>query len=546
MPDASERRAVLQAARELYARHAWHRAFEALQRLDQQEALEAPDLEKLGWAAALVGRDQTLLPTLERLYHLRRDHGDRLAAARHAFWLGFRLMAFGEVARGAAWIGRCQELVDEHGEECVERGYLLLVPIRKCLASGDSEPAAEMAARATAIGRRFSDPDLVALSRNLEGRAFSQLGRIEEAMALFDESMLAAALGELSPIVTGIIYCAVITCCQQVFALERAREWTEALAQWCEAQPELVTFRGSCQVHRSEILQLSGEWEKALTHAERACCGDLALDRDAVADAFYMKGEIHRLRGELAEAEKSYLKSSQLGRDPQPGLAQLRAAQGRHRVAFHALKRLLGETTDPLSRARLLPPFLEICLELDELPEASAAATELDRIASEYESEALGAMSAHARGLWLLSRGDAQGALGPLRRAFYVWQRLGAPYLQARSQLALSRACQALGDSEGANLCLEAARTLFEALGAAHDLAAIDGRRATPDSLQGLTPRELQVLRLVATGKTNRMIAEQLELSEKTIDRHVSNIYQKIDVNSRAAATAYAYEHALV
>ncbi|MGD8317202.1 MAG: LuxR C-terminal-related transcriptional regulator [Myxococcales bacterium] len=546
MPDVSEPRAVLQAARQLYAQHAWNRAFEALQRLDEQQPLEADDLEKLAWAAALVGQDDTLLQMLERLYHLRRDDGDTLAAARHAFWLGFRLMALGEVGRGAAWMGRCQALVDEHGEDCVEQGYLLLVPIRKCLASGDSQSAAAMAARATAIGKRFSDPDLVALSRNLEGRSFTQLGRIEEAMALFDESMLAAASGELSPIVTGIIYCAVITCCQQVFALERAREWTEALSQWCEAQPELVTFQGSCQVHRCEILQLAGDWEKALAHAERACCGDLAADRDAVGDAFYMRGEIYRLRGELAAAEQAYLKSSELGRDPQPGLAQLRAAQGRHRLAFKALTRLLAETTDPLARARLLSPFLEICLELGEAADASSAATELDRIASEYESDVLGAISAHARGLCLLSQGDAQGALGPLRRAFYVWQRLDAPYQEARSQLALSRACQALGDSDGARLSLEAARRLFEQLGAAHDLAMLDRTSTTPALSQNLTPRELQVLRLVATGKTNRMIAEQLTLSEKTIDRHVSNIFQKIEVNSRAAATAYAYEHELV
>jgi DNA-binding CsgD family transcriptional regulator len=546
MRAVSEREASLQEARELYAQHSWNQAFEALGRLDEQEALAAPDLEKLAWSAALVGRDEILLQTLERLYHLHLDDGDKLAAARHAFWLGFRLMFLGEVARGAAWMGRCQQLVDEHGEHCVEQGYLLLMPIRRCLVAGDFASAAEMAARATAIGTRFSDPDLVALSRNLEGRSLAQSGHIEKAMALFDESMLAAASGELSPIVTGIIYCAVIASCQRVFALDRAREWTTALSKWCERQPELVTFQGSCQVHRSEILQLAGEWQEALGHAERACCGDLAADRDAVGDAFYMQGEIHRLRGELAQAEQSYLKSSQLGRDPQPGLAQLRRAQGRHRVAFNALKRLLGETADPLARARLLPAFLEICLDLGELPEASSAAAELDRIASQYESEVLGALSAHARGLWLLCQGDAQGALGPLRRAFYVWQRLGAPYEEARSQLALSRACQMLGDSEGARLCLEAARSLFGQLGAAHDLAAIDRPSIAPASAQGLTPRELQVLRLVATGKTNRMIAEDLKLSEKTIDRHVSNIFQKIDVNSRAAATAYAYEHELV
>jgi len=366
-------------------------------------------------------------------------------------------------------------------------------------------------------------------------------------MALFDESMLAATSGELSPIVTGIVYCAVIASCQRVFALERAREWTTVLSQWCEAQPELMTFRGSCQVHRSEVLLLAGDWEQALAQAETASTGDLAVaDRDAVGDALYMTGEIQRLRGELSEAEDAYLQSSQLGREPQPGLALLRAAQGRSEVALHSLRRLLAETTEPLARARLLPALFEICLDLGELNEAGAAATELDSTASQYGSEILGAISAHARGLLLLAQDDAPGALGPLRRAFHVWQRVGAPYQEARSRLALSHACRRLGDSDGAHLSLDAARTLFEQLGAARDLAALDQPRTETDSAHNLTPRELQVLRLVATGKTNRMIAEDLQLSEKTVDRHVSNIFNKIDVASRSAATAYAYEHDLI
>jgi DNA-binding CsgD family transcriptional regulator len=366
-------------------------------------------------------------------------------------------------------------------------------------------------------------------------------------MALFDESMLAATSGELSPIVTGIVYCAVIASCQRVFALERAREWTTALSQWCEAEPELMTFRGSCQVHRSEVLLLAGDWEQALVQAERASTGDLAAaDRDAVGDALYMTGEIHRLRGELSQAEDAYLRSSQLGREPQPGLALLRAAEGHEGVALSSLRRLLGETTEPLARARLLPALFEICLGLEELDEAGAAAAELDSTAAQYGSEILGAISAHARGLLLLAQGDARGALGPLRRAFHVWQRVGAPYQEARSRLALSEACRGLGDSDGARLSLDAARTLFEQLGAARDLAALDRPRTLTDSsTHNLTPRELQVLRLVATGKTNRMIAEDLQLSEKTVDRHVSNIFNKIDVASRSAATAYAYEHDL-
>ena len=547
MPEAKERAAALQEARRLYAQHLWSGAFEALSRLDEQEALAAADLEQLAWSAALIGRDETFLKALERLYHTHLDAEAMSTAARFAFWLGFRLMFLGEAARGAAWLGRCQQIVNECGEECAETGYLLLLPIRKQLMSGDLASASETAARAAAIGKRFSEPDLVALSLHLGGRSLVQAGRVDEGMALFDESMLAATSGELSPIVTGIVYCAVIASCQQVFALERAREWTAALTQWCEAQPELMTFRGSCQVHRSEILQLAGDWEQALAQAERASVGDLAAaDRDAVADAFYMKAEIHRLRGELSQAEDAYLRSSQLGREPQPGLALLRAAEGRQRVALNALRRLLAETTERLARARLLPALFEISLDLGELTEAGAAATELESTASQYASEILGAISAHARGLLLLAQGDAQGALGPLRRAFYVWQRLGAPYEEARSRLALSKACQGLGDSEGARLSLDAARTLFEQLGAARDLAALDQPRAKSDSTHNLSPRELQVLLLVATGKTNRMIAEHLQLSEKTIDRHVSNIFNKIDVASRSAATAYAYEHDLI
>ena len=547
MPKVLERATALDEARELYAGHAWSGAFEALRRLDEQEALTAPDLEKLVWSAALVGDEEAYLGALERLYHLHL-HGDaKLAAARCAFWLGFRLMALGESARGAAWLGRCQQIVDAFGDDCVETGYLLLLPIQKHLMSGDFASAADTAARAAAIGERFSEPDLVALGHQLEGRSLIQSGRVQDGMALLDESMLAAASGELSPIVTGIIYCSLIASCQRVFALERAREWTAALSKWCEEQAELVTFRGSCQVHRSEILQLAGDWPQALAHAERASTGNLATaDSEIVGNAFYVQGEIHRLRGELQHAEEAYLQSSKFGREPQPGLAQLRAAQGRHGVALSGLRRVLGETRDPLARARLLPALLEICLDQGELAEAGASAVELERVASQYASEILEAISAHARGLLLLAEGDAQAALGPLRRSFYVWQRLGAPYEEARSRVALSRACQALGDSEGARLSIEVARTIFEELGAAGDLATLDQPSTKAASAHHLTPRELQVLRLVATGKTNRVIAEDLELSEKTIDRHVSNIFNKIDVASRAAATAYAYEHDLI
>jgi DNA-binding CsgD family transcriptional regulator len=352
--------------------------------------------------------------------------------------------------------------------------------------------------------------------------------------------MLAATAGELSPVVTGLIYCSVIAICHQVYALDRAREWTSALAQWCQGQPQLVSFAGACLVHRSEILQLGGGWGEAIEEARRAT-ERISRPMDRAA-ASYQEAEIHRLRGELGGAEEAYRRASQLGREPQPGLALLRLAQGDREAAATAIRRVVAATTDRLERARFLPALVEILLATGDLEEARRGCQELEEIAGWVKSEGLGAMAAHARGALLLAQGDAPAALDPLRRAFTVWQKLEAPYPAARVRVLLAKACGALGDREGARLELDAAREAFRALGAASDLAALDG---SPRG-HGLTARELQVLRLVSSGKTNKAIARELSLSEKTVDRHVSNIFNKLAVSSRAAATAYAYQHKLV
>jgi DNA-binding CsgD family transcriptional regulator len=367
-------------------------------------------------------------------------------------------------------------------------------------------------------------------------------------MAFIDEALVAVTGGELSPVITGLIYCIAITHCQQVYALDRAREWAASLAGWCDAQPQLTSFTGACQVHRAEIKQLAGAWPEAIEEARRVAeHPPRSAEPDPSGDAFYQQGEVHRLRGELAEAEAAYRRASQAGRDPQPGLALLRLSQERRDEAASGIRRALGATSDPLQRARLLPTSVEVELAVGKVEEARAACGELEGIAARFDTEVLATMAAHARGEVLLAEGDAGAALGPLRRAFAGWQRAAIPYVTGRVRVLLGLACRALGDRDGSTLELEAARAIFERLGAAPELARMDsaGRGEKARSV-GLTPRELEVLRLVAAGKTNKDIAKQLFLSGKTIDRHVSNIFLKASVSSRAAATAFAYKNKLV
>jgi len=547
----------LRQGREACRRCAWGDAYRSLSLSDQAAPLGTEDLSLLATAAYLTGREDHFCRLLDRAHRSHLDCGDRPQAARCAIWSGMSFLMRGEVGQANAWFARADRIIG--GLDCAEQGWRLTPEAELALGDGRLDAAEAAAERAEEIGQRYADVDLVAIARHLLGRVRLRQGNLQAGLALLDETMLEAVGGVLSPIVTGLMYCSLIEACQGVFALSRAREWTAALSQWCDQQKEMVAFQGSCLVRRTEIMRLQGAWLEALAEISRAC---ERTDRPPSSAAFYHKAEMHRLRGEVEEAESAYRSASRSGREPQPGLALLRLSQGRTAAASAAIRRVVEAAADPLELARVLPAHVEIMLATGDIEQARSASGKLEEIAQEFETEVLEAMAAQARGAVALAEGDSRSALVSLRHAFEVWQEIEAPYEAARVRVLIGQTCRSLGDEEAATLEAAAAREVFETLGAVPDLVCLDapyvaragantsvGPRAgaaPPLRERGLTRRELQILRLIASGKTNKSIATELFLSERTIDRHVSNILCKLEVPSRAAATAYAYEHKLL
>jgi DNA-binding CsgD family transcriptional regulator len=542
MRRARDRVDEVERGREAYARRAWLQAYECLERAHAREPLDPDDLELLSTVAFMLGRDDDCVSWLERAHLAYLESGQTLRAVRCAAWIGLNLAARGKIGPASGWLGRAERLVEAEGE-CAERGYLLLPAMFRHDAEGDFAAAAAVAAEAVRIGERFGDRDLFALAIHGQGHMLIRSGRVREGLALLDEGMVAVTAEDLSPIVTGLVYCGVILACQEIYEVRRAREWTRALADWWALQPEMVAFTGRCLVHRAEIMQLDGSWGDALEEARRAGERFAETRNPAAGLARYRQAELLRLQGNFAAAEAAYREASTFGWEPQPGLAQLRLAQGRTDAAVSAIRRAESATTSPVERARLLPAFVEIMLAAGETESARRACVELEAIVSGFESAMLDAMAAHALGAVHIAAGEPREALVALRRASEIWNALDVPYEIARTRVLVGGACRALGDEESGNLELDAARRLFERLGAKPDLARLEAPTA---AAHGLSRRELEVLRLVAAGKTNREIAASLVISEHTVARHVQNIFAKLGLSSRAAATAFAFEHDLV
>jgi DNA-binding CsgD family transcriptional regulator len=540
---------TLERGREALRRHAWGEAYALMSAAQRAAPLDPEDLDRLALAAYLVGNDDQCAAAWLGAHQGFARRGDVRRAARCAFWQASGLLFRGELAPAMGWIARGRRVLEAAPRDCAEQGWLLLLTALPVLFEGNAESAGRVFVQAGEIAGRFEDLDLAMFARLGRGCSLIAQQHVTEGMALLDEVMDAVVAGELSPILTGIAYCQTIELCQSVFDLRRAREWTSALSRWCAAQPDLVPFRGNCLVHRCEIFQLQGAWQDALDAAWRAC--DLLAPPpfwDSLGSAHYQLGEIRRLRGEFSLAETAYREASRAGRDPEPGRSLLLLAQGSAAAAAASIRRVLEESPDLISRAKVLPAYVDVMLAANDVGTCREAVDELGQIADELDAPYVRAFAAYSTGAVFLAEGNARVALLELRAAAAMWRGLEVPYQVARTRMLVGLACQQLGDSGGAGLEFDAARDLFEDLGAIPDIARLDRLSGTsaPAPADGLSPREREVLVLLATGKTNRAIAADLFLSEKTVARHVSNIFAKLALASRAEATAYAYKHGLV
>ena len=519
---------------------------------DRAGELTAKDRETLASAAFLLGRDEEAIASLTRAHHDYAGIGDFEAAALAACRIGFRLM-FREPARSNGWLARAARAVEEGGRsECVVHGYLSLMAGIRHAEEGKGDQALVDFRQAIECGRRFDARELVAFGRLGEARWFIGYGQISRGNELLDEVMVTVTGGEIPPENVGVAYCVALEACDETFDVARAREWTDAFRRWCEAEPEIVLNRGECRVRHAEMMQLHGDWDGAMTEVSRTCASLEGERMTPVAGAaFYRLAELRRLRGELGEAEAAYASASAYGREPQPGLALLRVAQGQTSVALASIRRALDDTQRPGRRAQILRASVDIALAAGDVARARKAAEELDTLANRVGAPMLQAAAAYALGSVSLGDGQARAALPMLRDAARLWQQLDAPYEVGRARALAARAHRALGDDDTARLELAAAREVFESLGALVDLARVNAlatelEAGGADQDSPLTDREVEVLRLVATGRTNRAVADALGISEKTVARHVSNIFGKLGLSSRAAATAYAHRNALL
>ncbi|RYP86825.1 LuxR family transcriptional regulator [Nocardioides guangzhouensis] len=533
----------LRQAREDYERGDLRAAFAGWSSADPG-ALDTRTLVDLANTALLIGDNDSAQAAMRTAFDRHLTDGEFGPAVRCAFYLAIRAGTSGDQAQAGAWAGRAGAILDDH-PALGERGYLTFLRVYGHVMAGDFEGAGRLAAEAASIGREHGDPELLALGLVGIGRAGLYSGRVSEAMAAFDEAMLNLAEPEVSPVTAGFVYCSMIEACQEISDFGRAAEWTGVLQRWCERRPGLVAFTGQCAVHRGQLMRARGAWDEALdelAQARRRYVETGAAGAVGVAD--YETGEVHRLRGAHEAAEAAYQHAGDAGFDPQPGLALLWLAQGRTQASVAAVRRLLAEATDPVHRSRVLPAAVEVLVTADQREEARTLAGELDTLATSFGCPALQAAAAQAAGLVELAT-DPAGALPYLRKAGSLWSGVEDPYAAARVRVLTGRALAALGDEDSARRELESAERTFASLGATPDASAV--RRllepgAAPD---GLTPREVEVLRLVASGRSNGQIADELVLSEKTVARHLSNIFTKIGVGSRTAAAAYAYERGL-
>jgi len=550
-PGVGSIREVGRGARPGHGAGTGHRAQRALAELYQALAardpagLDGAELEALAEAAWWLCRSGESIAARHRAHAAYRRATDDRGAARTAARLFHDHFYRGEHAVAVGWLRRGFRQV-ERDPGCVERGWLEYVQAELHLHQGPLEQAAGHAAAAVETARANGDNDLAAIALQLQGRALIAAGGVEEGLAPLDEAMTFVLAGELVPLYTGWVYCSVVLACRDLADLRRAGEWTEAARRWCRELPATTPYsQGLCRIYRGEVLALRGEWDEAESELRLAHDELLPTGPGGAAEASYggRRGPAPPGRPGRRRAGLPGRPAARLG-PAAPGLALLRLAQGRVATAAAALRPALASSppVDRFTHARLLAALVEVSVAAGALDAAREAARQLAAVEERLPSPVVSATAATAAGSLRLAEGDPAGARERLRYALGLWRDLGLPYEEAKARLLGGAALRMLGDTEGGRVEIEAARAGFQRLGAAADarLASAVLHGGQPRRL--LTGREVEVLRLVASGMGNREIAGALQLSEHTVARHIQNVFAKLDVSSRAAAVSRAIE----
>ena len=533
----------LDGARAAYAAREWRAARDGFAAARSARELAIEDLRALSDAAWWAGDLETALDAAEEGYRRALQGEDPAGAAMTALEIGYTHLLRGDEVAGSGWLSRAQRLLADR-DEGVEHGYLAYIGLEDAMTRDDADGIILAARRVQTFGTRYDDRNLLALGTMGEGRGLIRSGLVADGLALLDEAALALP-DDLSPEWAGNLYCHLVAACHELGDIRRATEWTDALTEWCERLAPAAVFTGICRVHRAQLFQLRGAWNDAAREATRVCDELVGIHTASVAEGWYARGDLTRLNGDLGSARTAYDRARELGRDPQPGVALLRLAEGRPKDALASVQAGLAVTRERLARAHLLPAAVTIALAAGDATSASEACAELERAADDFGSSGLAAGARHARGAVDLAAGDPAAALPMLLEARRRWHDVRAPYDGAHARVLVARAYRALGDEESAIAELRAARETFDELGAVLDTGAVEQELGVAGLPDGLTEREAEVLRLVAEGRTNREVARTLVISEKTVARHLSNVFAKIDVTSRTEAAAYAFANGI-
>lgn len=535
----------LQLARHAYESRAWTVTSERLAALDRQQPLSVEDLVRWGIASHLRGDVEGCGRVLRR-GHEESARDDPCAAALCAFWLGLCAMETGQGAVAGGWFAQAAADLEAVPQDCPERGYLMLPRAMMAIDAGDLAAAEEALEQVRACGERHQVPDLVVSGTAFLGRIRLDRDDVAGGLALMDRAMTGLLSSAMTPILAGQVYCGVVEACQWIGDHDRVRQWTAELVRWCEAQPDLVPYTGQCAVHRGQLMMLDGALAEACVEFRLASERYALLGAPFAAGlARYEEGEVHRLRGDLDDARRCYDEAAETGHDGQPGRALLGLVAGDGAAVLRGLERALAEAHGASQRLRVLPAIARAATETGDLDRAERAVDDLSGLAASTGVPSVRARAAAAAGALALARGGPADALPLLREAHRLWVRVRAPYEVARVRADMGRACAALGDPDGARVEWRVARRAFAELGTGPDERRVGALLDPAPGPDGLTPREVEVLGLVAAGLTNPQVAARLYLSEKTVSRHLGNIFTKLGVRSRTAAAAYALRHDL-